>query len=68
MAIRSAAQEYQLVLMRLLSVLMSRTKAGTKPSSAEVDEHTSINYIYIYTIQFRAFNRFGTKTRLYKGH
>ena len=36
MATRSATRETQLVVMRLLSVLMSRTKAGTKPT-AEVN-------------------------------
>ena len=29
---RSARHEVQLIIMRLLSVLMSRTKTGTKPS------------------------------------
>ena len=32
MACRTLNHEVQLVIMRLLSVLMSRTKAGTKPS------------------------------------
>ena len=40
MACRTLNHEVQLVIMRLLSVLMSRTKAGTKPSP-EVATNTS---------------------------
>ena len=33
---RTAEHETQLVILRLVSVLMSRSKAGTKPSTSEV--------------------------------
>ena len=35
-SVRTAEHETQLVILRLVSVLMSRSKAGTKPSTSEV--------------------------------
>jgi E3 ubiquitin-protein ligase UBR4 len=43
MSERSARHEVQLIIMRLLSVFMSRTKAGTKPSS-------EVQYNFIITL------------------
>ena len=49
MSCRSQHHEVQLIMMRLISVFMSRTKAGTKPSG-EVSAILSDNTYKVWQI------------------
>ena len=46
-ATRTPQRETQLVILRLLSVLMSRSKAGTKPTSSEVRSIAVCIYMFV---------------------
>ena len=49
-SVRTAEHETQLVILRLVSVLMSRSKAGTKPSTSEVRTPRTVDSEFADTV------------------